>query len=338
MFQQVRTDKYVGTTRCSLLAKCSKRQGKKVPDTDSHWEPVQRYKRCRVFVFLQRAEVSRSVSFIQTKKKKATYFRVYADASLFLVCTDVSVLLCADLSRRRTGNSADMAPKGSNKQQSEEDLLLQDFSRNLSAKSTALFYGNALIVSAIPIWLFWRIWHMDLVQSAVLYAVMTLVSTYLVAFAYKNVKFVLKHKVAQKREDAVSKEVTRKLSEADNRRMSRKEKDERILWKKNEVADYEATTFSIFYNNTLFLVLVIIASFFLLKNFNPTVYPFNHLLLGTDYIWVQSETTFCPSALPQDSSLCCLLAPTGLTSRHSKMEKSPPNTIRPKSSMLTDSK
>uniref|UniRef100_A0A8C0SR23 Translocon-associated protein subunit gamma n=1 Tax=Canis lupus familiaris TaxID=9615 RepID=A0A8C0SR23_CANLF len=89
---------------------------------------------------------------------------------------------------------------------------------------------------------------MDLIQSAMLYSVMTLVSTYLVAFAYKNVKFVLKHKVAQKREDAVSKEVTRKLSEADNRKMSRKEKDERILWKKNEVADYEATTFSIFYS------------------------------------------------------------------------------------------
>lgn len=35
---------------------------------------------------------------------------------------------------------------------------------------------------------------MDLVQSAVLYSVMTLISTYLVAFAYKNVKFVLKHK------------------------------------------------------------------------------------------------------------------------------------------------
>ncbi|XP_015281031.1 PREDICTED: translocon-associated protein subunit gamma [Gekko japonicus] len=173
-----------------------------------------------------------------------------------------------------------MAPKGGGgggsggggaRQQSEEELLLQDFSRNLSAKSSALFFGNAFIVSAIPIWLYWRIWHMDLVQSAVLYSVMTLVSTYLVAFAYKNVKFVLKHKVAQKREDAVSKEVTRKLSEADNRKMSRKEKDERILWKKNEVADYEATTFSIFYNNTLFLVFIVIASFFVLKNFNPTV-------------------------------------------------------------------
>lgn len=40
---------------------------------------------------------------------------------------------------------------------------------------------------------------MDLVQSAVLYGVMTLVSTYLVAFAYKNVKFVLKHKYVHHR-------------------------------------------------------------------------------------------------------------------------------------------
>lgn len=50
------------------------------------------------------------------------------------------------------------------------------------------------LIDYIVLGLFWRIWHMDLVQSAVLYAVMTLVSTYLVAFAYKNVKFVLKHK------------------------------------------------------------------------------------------------------------------------------------------------
>lgn len=40
--------------------------------------------------------------------------------------------------------------------------------------------------------------------------------------------FSFPSRVAQKREDAVSKEVTRKLSEADNRKMSRKEKDERF--------------------------------------------------------------------------------------------------------------
>lgn len=33
----------------------------------------------------------------------------------------------------------------------EEELLLQDFSRNVSTKSSALFYGNAFIVSAVPI-------------------------------------------------------------------------------------------------------------------------------------------------------------------------------------------
>uniref|UniRef100_A0A2K5R921 Translocon-associated protein subunit gamma n=1 Tax=Cebus imitator TaxID=2715852 RepID=A0A2K5R921_CEBIM len=158
-----------------------------------------------------------------------------------------------------------VAPRGSSKQQSEEDLLLPGFSRSVSAKSSTLFFGNAFIVSAIPIWLYWRIRLMDLLQSALLYSVMTLVSTYLVAFAYRNVKFVLKRRVAQKREDAVSKE------------MSLKEKDEKILWKKNEVADYEAT-FSIFCNSILFLVLVTVASFFILKNFNPTV---NYILSHT---------------------------------------------------------
>ena len=43
----------------------------------------------------------------------------------------------------------------------------------------------------------------------------------------------------------------------------------RILWKKNEVADYEATTFSIFYNNALFLALVILLSFYILKTLTP---------------------------------------------------------------------
>ncbi|XP_034249325.1 translocon-associated protein subunit gamma [Thrips palmi] len=160
----------------------------------------------------------------------------------------------------------------SNKKQAftrEEELLLQDFSRNVSTKSSALFYGNAFIVSAIPIWLFWRIHMIDLYASLISFVVVTIVSTYLVAFAYKNTKFILKHKVAVKREDAVNREMTKKLAE--DKRMSKKEKDERILWKKNEVADYEATTFSIFYNNALFLAIVIFASFYVLKSFTPAV-------------------------------------------------------------------
>lgn len=110
---------------------------------------------------------------------------------------------------------------------------------------------------------------MDLYQSGILFAVGTIISTYLIAMAYKNVKFVLKHKIAQKREDAVAREVMKQI--ADDKKMNKKEKDERILWKKNEVADYEATTFSIFYNNAFYLVLLIILSFYVLKNFNSNV-------------------------------------------------------------------
>ncbi|XP_023019455.1 translocon-associated protein subunit gamma [Leptinotarsa decemlineata] len=151
----------------------------------------------------------------------------------------------------------------------EEELLLQDFSRNVSTKSSALFYGNALIVSTVPIWLFWRIHMIDIYSSLILFAVVTAVSTYLLAMAYRNTKFTLKHKIAVKREEAVTRDLTKKL--ADDKKMSKKEKDERILWKKNEVADFEATTFSIFYNNALFLAVVILSSFYLLQSFTPAV-------------------------------------------------------------------
>ena len=155
-----------------------------------------------------------------------------------------------------------MAPK-SGKMSREEELLLEGFSKNDSTKSSALFYGNAFIVSAIPVWLYWRIHSIDIASYAVIFAIGTLVSTWLLAFAYKNTKHILKHKVAVKREAAVTKEMNKKL--ADDKKISKKEKDERILWKKNEVAEYEATTFSIFYNNSLFLALVILASFYILS-------------------------------------------------------------------------
>ena len=87
----------------------------------------------------------------------------------------------------------------------EDELLLQDFSKNVSTKSSALFYGNALIVSAVPVWLYWRLHQMDMVSSALLFGAVTIVSTWLVAFAYRNTKHLLKHKIAVKREAAVTK-------------------------------------------------------------------------------------------------------------------------------------
>lgn len=110
---------------------------------------------------------------------------------------------------------------------------------------------------------------MDLLPSLLFFVLITGLSTYLMAMAYRNTKFALKHKVAIRREDAVTREVAKQL--ADDKKMSRKEKDERTLWKKNEVADYEATTFAIFYNNALFLAIIIFSSFYLFRTTAPGI-------------------------------------------------------------------
>lgn len=67
---------------------------------------------------------------------------------------------------------------------------------------------------------------LDLTSSLVWFAIVTAGSTYLLAMAYRNTKFQLKHKVAVKREDAVVREMSKKLAE--DKKMSKKEKDERF--------------------------------------------------------------------------------------------------------------
>jgi len=147
----------------------------------------------------------------------------------------------------------------------EDDILLEDLGRKVSFKSSALFLLNAALVSAIPIWLFSKILLLDVHESAILYAVISLLTTYLVFFSYKNCKFYFKHEFAQRSEDAIRKEVNA------NSKLSRKEKDDLILSKKNEVADYEATNYSIFHNNLFFLVLMVFASMLLFKRLSPSL-------------------------------------------------------------------
>ncbi|XP_060234594.1 translocon-associated protein subunit gamma-like [Meriones unguiculatus] len=127
-----------------------------------------------------------------------------------------------------------LAPKGGSKQQSPKTpppSLSAKFCQGCSS-------GPRPSCLPPPVWLNWSLWHMDLPQAALLCSVMASVSTDLVAFASENVQVVLKHKVAQKREAAVSEESARKLSEADDRKL-------RESWA--EAADHGATAFSIFY-------------------------------------------------------------------------------------------
>ncbi|VDK67138.1 unnamed protein product [Litomosoides sigmodontis] len=161
-----------------------------------------------------------------------------------------------------------MSKGGGQKLSKEDELLLKDFSAAVSTKGSALFYGNSTVIAIAPLYLFHGIHQMEIADSWIIWLISWLTASYLISFAYKNIKHILKHKIVVKRSEAITREMSRKL--ADDKKMSKKEKDERILWKKNEVGDYEATTFSIFWNNVLFLSLLLVLSFFLFASLSST--------------------------------------------------------------------
>lgn len=103
--------------------------------------------------------------------------------------------------------------------------------------------------------------------TLLLLVIVTGTSIWLISTAYKDTKFVLKHKIAQKKGDIIAKEVARQV--ASDKSLGKREKDDRILMEKNEVSDYESMTFSIFYTNVMYIASVVVLSSFILGPLTP---------------------------------------------------------------------
>lgn len=112
---------------------------------------------------------------------------------------------------------------------------------------------------------------LDITETVELLVAVTLLSTYLLAFACRNTKYELINKIVVKRQEAIANELNQQLL-LSKRKMSNKEKAKRINWKRDQSVDYEAAAFSMFYNNALFIGLVIFESFILFRSFSS---PFN---------------------------------------------------------------
>uniref|UniRef100_A0AC34QK94 Translocon-associated protein subunit gamma n=1 Tax=Panagrolaimus sp. JU765 TaxID=591449 RepID=A0AC34QK94_9BILA len=149
----------------------------------------------------------------------------------------------------------------------EEELLLQGFSSNISKKDHVMFYIIAVLITSVPIYLYYGVYQMEPVDSWIIWLLSVVGASGLLGTAYRNTKQMYKHAAVVKRGEAVAREVSKTLSS--DKKISSFERDERILFKKNEVGDYEATTLSIFYNNVLFMALFLVISFFILYNINP---------------------------------------------------------------------
>ena len=82
---------------------------------------------------------------------------------------------------------------------------------------------------------------------------------------------MIKHKVAQKIEREVTKEVNKLVDENKSGAgaFTKKQRENLLHWKKNEICEAQAVSFSLFFNNIIYLTLVLVFSFFVLKNMAP---------------------------------------------------------------------
>ncbi|KAA0196050.1 Translocon-associated complex TRAP gamma subunit [Fasciolopsis buskii] len=159
----------------------------------------------------------------------------------------------------------------------EDEQLLEKYGRAVSKRSNHLIYGNAVLISLIPIWLFWRVHSLALVSNVVLYAIVSVTSAFLMSYAYNTSKSPLMERIASRRTDAITKEVNSEYGK--ERKFSRKDRDDTIRERTTEVADYESTTFAIFYNNCLFLLVFLVASL-VLSQFSSQLNYFVSMLLA----------------------------------------------------------
>ena len=99
-----------------------------------------------------------SEGYFYTSKSSSYFYRQVGQKTAQLSFFEPLLYRCSPLRQpalpHSLGYCQDTLLKMTQKQKAlskEEELLLQDFSRNVSTKSNALFYGNAFIVSAVPI-------------------------------------------------------------------------------------------------------------------------------------------------------------------------------------------
>jgi len=125
-------------------------------------------------------------------------------------------------------------------------------------------YVFAAISAAVPIFAFVKILHMDLQSYAILFGVTTVVLTYFLSFAYRSHATKIIPKIEERR--------LRTLQSA---------KVENAESQARKVASKEGLYLSIFYNNAMFYMLLIVLGFFLFANNGPTTrYVISHVVAG----------------------------------------------------------
>jgi hypothetical protein len=147
-----------------------------------------------------------------------------------------------------------------------EDLV-KDLRMEISKISLALCYVSGGVMSVIPAWLFHKMhWIEPYFFMILVLVVVSPLSAYFLTTAYTNGRQKIKDKIVTKHEHLLKNFKSKLFRE---KWPSKKDKVERIFLHGKQIDDFEAILVSIFYNNSLFLGIIIFSNFMLLRSFAP---------------------------------------------------------------------
>eukprot|EP01116_Phalansterium_solitarium_P012237 TRINITY_DN28339_c0_g1_i1.p1 TRINITY_DN28339_c0_g1~~TRINITY_DN28339_c0_g1_i1.p1 ORF type:complete len:187 (+),score=24.13 TRINITY_DN28339_c0_g1_i1:201-761(+) len=166
--------------------------------------------------------------------------------------------------------------ESSKRLKSTDDEVFELFKATKSKPSTqrSIVFGlNALATSAVPVYLYTAVFGVGLQEQGIVFAVVTLLSAYVLNLAYQNSANSSTDKLIHQRQDTI----TRQSVDSEARAKAIKH-DEVIKRKRAEIASStttEVAAFAIVYNNVLFLLAATTLGFYVFGNV-PT--PFGYIL------------------------------------------------------------
>eukprot|EP01097_Dermamoeba_algensis_P005935 TRINITY_DN3731_c0_g1_i1.p1 TRINITY_DN3731_c0_g1~~TRINITY_DN3731_c0_g1_i1.p1 ORF type:complete len:198 (-),score=70.09 TRINITY_DN3731_c0_g1_i1:44-571(-) len=144
------------------------------------------------------------------------------------------------------------------------DSLFKKEDPRPTAEQRAVYFGSAFLVTLVPLYLFISIFDLSFSGNFVVLFVVTVFSALIMTFAYHNVAHTLKQRLQQDREASLSNAYKGGKNKADSQ-----EDRKRALQLQLALTAKESVSFSILYNNVLFLLLVLVFGFFVMGNATP---------------------------------------------------------------------
>jgi len=149
--------------------------------------------------------------------------------------------------------------------------LFQATKSKPSTSQQTLLPVNAVLTTAVPIYLYWAVFGLSLEQHAIVVAIITVLSAFLLNMAYANHASGSVDRLTHQRQEAV----TRQAVDAEARAKAVKH-DDIIRKRRAEIAARTATetaAYSVVYNNAIFLLATAFLSYYVFRNL-PTQYGY----------------------------------------------------------------